>query len=50
MSKRFVALKKEFKYLGYKLNNRDIRNYLHWRERMVRITQRFINGVIGGKK
>lgn len=48
MSKRFVALKKEFKYLGFKLNNRDIRNYLHLRERMVKITQRFINGVING--
>ena len=49
MSKRFRSLKKEFKYLGLKLNNRDIRNYLHLRERMVKITQRFINGVIGGK-
>lgn len=48
MSKRFRSLKKEFKDIGLKLNNRDIRNYLHCRERMVKITQRFIKGVING--
>lgn len=46
MSKRFVNLKRKFKYVGRKMNNRDIRNYLHLRERMVKITQRFIKGVI----
>ena len=48
MSKRFRSLKKEFKDVGRKMNNRDIRNYLHLRERMVKITQRFIKGVING--
>ena len=48
MSKRFRSLKKEFKDIGLKMNNIDIRNYQHLRERMVKITQRFINGVING--
>lgn len=45
MSKRFVALKKEFKYHGLKMNNRDIRKYLHYIER-IKITQRYIKGVL----
>lgn len=45
MSKRFVALKKEFKCHGLKMNNRDIRHYLHNRERMLKITQRFKRSV-----
>ena len=46
MSKRFVSLKREFKDVGRKMNNRSIRNYLHFRERMVKVTQRFIRGVL----
>lgn len=43
MSKRFVALKKGFKNSGLKMNNKDIRKYLHCIERMFKITQRSIN-------
>ena len=41
MSKRFRSLKKEFKDIGLKNSNRDIRKYLHYIER-IKITDRFI--------
>ena len=42
MSKRFRAIKQEFKKHGCNLTNLDVRFYLHRRERQVKMMQRFL--------
>lgn len=49
MSKRFRAIKQEFKKHRVNINNRDVRHYLHTKERMLKMKQRFLNHISNKK-